>query len=112
MDPIGYAQAAVEIHQIDAAAQQDMLAVVYHFGIVARNGIGGSSAAQESPGLKKINLKSGLAQRGSRRKASQTSADHNRRRHRNLDGETVLRMHRLTRAPVPARDGPRRPHCY
>ena len=32
LDPIRHAQAAVEIHQIDAAAQQHVLAVVDHFG--------------------------------------------------------------------------------
>ncbi len=39
VDPVRHAQAAVEIHQIDAAAQQHVLAVVDHFGgvDVARN---------------------------------------------------------------------------
>src|SRR5208282_4661102 len=32
LDSVRHAQAAVEIHQIDAAAQQYMLAVVDHFG--------------------------------------------------------------------------------
>ena len=87
MDPIRHAQAPVEIHQIDAAAQQDMLAVVDYFRRIVRmrsvawNRIRSGAAAQESPGLKKINLESGLAQRGGRRKAGQTSADHDRRWH-------------------------------
>ncbi len=36
LDPIRHAQAAVEIHQIDAAAQQDVLAVVDDFGCCRR----------------------------------------------------------------------------
>ena len=49
--------------------------------LVARNRVGSGAAAQESSRLKEVDLKSGLAQRGSRREASQTSADHNHRWH-------------------------------
>ena len=77
LDPVRHAQAAVEIHQIDTATQQHMLAVVDHFGSAcgagsfARYRIRSGAAAKESSGLKDVYLKSGLAQRGGSGEAGQ-----------------------------------------
>ncbi len=78
LNPVRDAQAPVKIHQIDAAAQQHVLAIVDDFGTFAGYRVGSGAAAQESAGFEKIDLESRLAQRRSRGETGQTSADHDR----------------------------------
>ena len=55
------AQPPVKIEQIDAAAQQHVLAVVDHLGVFAADRPGSGAAAEEAAGFVKIDFKSGTA---------------------------------------------------
>ena len=55
------AETLIEVEEIDAAAQQDVLAVVDG---LAANFVGSRASAQERPGLKKIDLVAGGSQCG------------------------------------------------
>ena len=63
-DPIHYSQAPVEIQQIDAAAQQHMLAIVDGFRdlfAAGRHRVGGGTAAQIGTRFEQIDLVAGAA---------------------------------------------------
>jgi hypothetical protein len=87
LDSIGHSQPAVKIHEIKAAAQQDVLAIIDDFGTVTGNGIGSGATAQKSARLKNVDFESGLAQRCRGREPGQASADHNCRGHAALGEE-------------------------
>ncbi len=77
-DPVGHAQPAVKVHQVDAASQQHMLAIVDHFRLAGLAGkrVGSSASAQKPAGLEQIHLESGLPERRRGRQSGQTAADH------------------------------------
>ena len=76
-DPVPHAQPPVKIQQVDAAAQQNVLAVVDHFTFAARRAaVGSSASAQKAAGFEQFHFKSGAAQRRRRRESGQTAADH------------------------------------
>ena len=76
-DAVPHAQPRVEIQQIDATAQQHVLAVVDQFGTVAgwRERKRGRAAAQERARLEHLDAETGAAQRRRRREAGQSTAD-------------------------------------
>src|SRR5262249_25166097 len=91
-------QPPVEVHQVDAAAQKYMLAVVDDL----RSGfIGGRPAPQEWPPFKDPNMMSRTPQRRCGGEPGQSSADHDYVGHGSDCGGTIS-------SPAPARDG-RRP---
>ncbi len=105
LDAIGDAQPPVEIQQVDAAAQQHVLAVVDDLGAVAGAGqrIRSSAAAQESARFVKIHFESGLAQRRGGCQSGQAAADHDRCGHQiNSGGWSCLQDCTGTRSAMPA----------
>ena len=66
LDAVAHAQPLVEIQQVDAAAQQDVLAVVDGLGFLAGRGgkrIRRGAPAQERPRFEQVHFEAGAAQR-------------------------------------------------
>src|SRR5271157_93385 len=83
-DAVADAQALVEIQEVDAAAQHQVLAVIDGLrGILvgAGNRVGGGASAQEGTRLKKIHVETSAAQGGCRREAGQAATGYENRRH-------------------------------
>ncbi len=73
-DLVAYAETSIEVEQIDAAAQEHVLAVIHHLAFFAdRPGCG--AAAQESAGFVKIDFETGTAQRRGRGEPGQSTSD-------------------------------------
>ncbi len=74
---VPHPQPAVEIQQIDATAQQHMLAIVDEEGIVVGRSERkrGGAAAQEWPGFEYLDAEPRASQRRRRRKTGQSTAD-------------------------------------
>src|SRR5450432_3659900 len=81
MDPVHHVQSLVEIQNVDAAAQQQMLAVVDNLGAVAWKRVGGGTPTQEPAGFEQIYLESGASERGGGSQSGQAAADNNRTGH-------------------------------
>ena len=83
-DFVGHAQPLVEIEQIDAAAQQHVLAVVDHLGILigGRDRKGGGASAQKGPRLRQFDAKSRAAQGRRGGQAGQAAAQYEYGRHK------------------------------
>ena len=95
------AEALVKIHQIDAAAQQDVLAVVDGFRI---DFVGGRASAQERAGFEELHRMAGGAEGGGGRESGQTSADDDRLQARGtcrLGASWARTGKRLRRPPPP-----------
>ena len=82
-DLVAHAQALVEIEQVDAAAQQHVLAVVDHFGILVggRDGKGCGASAEEGPRLRQFHMESRAAQSRRGGESRQTAAEDEYGRH-------------------------------
>ncbi len=75
------AETAIEVEQIDAAAQQDVLAVVDHLGIFAADGPGGGAAAEEVAGFVDVDFESCAAESDGGGEAGEAAADYGDARH-------------------------------
>src|SRR5260370_9651622 len=95
MDPVGDVQALIEIHDIDAAAQQQVLALIDDFGAVARQRVGSGAATQESAGFEQVYLESLSTQRGGCCQAGETAANDDRSGHI-FPGQLPISAHRIS----------------
>ena len=87
VDPVRYTHALIEIDKIDAASQQDVLAVVDDLRCAAFTGDGvrGRASAQKAAGLEKFYLESSRAESGGSRESCKSAANDNRSGHNGLD---------------------------
>src|SRR5262244_312489 len=76
-NPLPHPEPLVKIQQVDAAAQQHVLAIVDRLAAVrvtAGNRVGGGAAAQEWTRLKQVDLPARAAKRGRGRKSGESPA--------------------------------------
>jgi hypothetical protein len=75
------AEPPVEIEQIDAAAQQDVLAVVDHLRVVAPNRPGSGAAAEKISRFVNNDIESRATERSGRGEARKAASNHSDLRH-------------------------------
>ncbi len=83
-DQVADPQALVEIQEVDAAAQQQVLAVIDGLGGVlvrAGNGVGRGASAQERARLEEVHVETSAAQSGCRGEAGKAAAGYENRGH-------------------------------
>jgi hypothetical protein len=68
-------EALVKIEEIDATAQQDVLAVVDHLTVFPTGGPAGGAAAEEVAGFQNFDFETSAAERRSGSKAGEPAAD-------------------------------------
>ena len=77
VDAVADVQTGIEIQQVAATAEQDVLAIVDRFGFLAARGgerVRGGTPAEERPRLKQFDVETGAAERGSRRQTGEPAS--------------------------------------